>query len=535
MGKLITPGQALYKPHEIQFLKDMNIARHTSGNRGEFDVGLCSSHQSNGTSDDHYAKLSTAALFLGESFKGNVSCAITQTSIYGEFKLNQETYHFLTSGNQIQMDKDTLPEEYCLFPVILWLLFFNTRMNDYYVVAKNAYLMRNAADLLAATLRFCDCFWYDYAATRSQIVIDSGVSLDQVKRMYQQGALEECSDKVGGNQCEILIGLINTQTSATPTTTTTISYKELAAGKHKIKYEWASEQQSKIHPLSFLEDFIPTNTFLKIAQKIDYRVANSMMNYLDLGITDLDTIKQNFLNILLWGDPGTGKTVIAEALSAVTGMPLYEIIVNEDSEDDVFEGKNKIVNGELSFVETAFLEGFTKGGIILMEEINLARANVFTSVINQALEYPYILNRNGYDRIVRHPLTVVIGTMNLDTDGTTALNSSSAQRFPHKYEVLQPTDKEFVNVLIAKGYDPVMSRKVYGVYKKIRDYLKKSEQKKKLLKELSIRQCMGALSSIEEGVAPIEAVIDSMYGALAVKNKKIAEEINSSIIKMTDF
>ena len=53
-------------------------------------------------------------------------------------------------------------------------------------------------------------------------------------------------------------------------------------------------------------------------------------------------------------------------------------------------------------------------------------------ILNQAMEYPYIIKRTGYERIVRHPLTVIIGTMNLETEGTTSLNSACSQRFTSK-------------------------------------------------------------------------------------------------------
>ena len=85
-------------------------------------------------------------------------------------------------------------------------------------------------------------------------------------------------------------------------------------------------------------------------------------------------IRSDYVNMLFYGDPGTGKTALANAISASTGMPIYEVTFNEDSEEDEFEGKNKIVEGKLSFVETAFLEGFANGGILLLEEYGHAKA-----------------------------------------------------------------------------------------------------------------------------------------------------------------
>jgi len=75
-----------------------------------------------------------------------------------------------------------------------------------------------------------------------------------------------------------------------------------------------------------------------------------------------------------------------------------------------------------------------------------------------------------------------------------------------------------------RGYSTDDIRYVYGQYKKLRKSLKETDQERKLLREVSIRQCIDALNAIEEGVEPREAVIDSLYGALAVKNKRVADK-----------
>ena len=93
-----------------------------------------------------------------------------------------------------------------------------------------------------------------------------------------------------------------------------------------------------------------------------------------------------------------------------------------------------------------------------------------------------------------------------------------------------------IDALKKRGYKAAPVRYVYNQYKKLRKNLKESEQKKKLLREISIRQCIDALNAIEEGVNPREAVIDSMYGAIAVKNKKIADNLKAGLFDtMPDY
>lgn len=507
---------------EIPLLKEIPGNETTKvGQRGPLYTGLCANHPRKDTPEPYNAKLSTAAFFLDAVKNGNIACAAGENQVYGELRLTHQLYRFYCNGSSIKQDSP-LPDNYQCIPVILYAVISLPDLSLYLDSFKSN-------PTLEHILRFCDSFWYDYAKFNNSAEVEMDLDIGQIQTAYQMGRLNNCSE-INASACEIFNGItqkIGTQAAAAGTAVFADFMKE----SHKIEYEWENSQKSRIRSMESLGDFVPTQSFYKIMKKIDFRVRQNMMDNLSLGITDVDSIKQDYVNILLWGDPGTGKTTLANAVSALTGMPIYVATINEDSEDDEFEGKNKIVNGSISFVETAFLEAFEKGGIILLEEINLARANVFTSVINQAIEYPFMLKRNGYEQVVRNPLTVIIATMNLDTEGTSAVNSSSSQRFLSKYEITEPTEAELKNVLVKKGFPEKDVRYVYHIYNKVRNELKSSETKRRYLKELSIRQCLGALMSMQEGIDAKTALTDSIYGSLAVKNKKIADGIKASCLE----
>lgn len=519
---------ALYStPMEVPLLRAIPGNTTTKvGQRGPLQVGLCANHPSSNISDSYNAKISSAAFFLDAIKNGSITCAAGENCVYGELIIKDETYRFYCDGISIKQDVQ-IPTGYQCVPIILYMIIFLPTLSKCFDAFKSS-------PTLEHILRFCDSFWYDYAKEQNSIEVEDDLDVYQIQTAYQFGKLNNCTE-INANSCELFKNI--TQTRVTQKTRIdTDAFADFLKQSHKIEYEWEDSQKSRIRSIESLDDFVPTESFYKIMKKIDFRVKQNMIDNLNLGITDIDSIKQNYVNILLWGEPGTGKTTIANTVSAVTGMPIYMETINEDSEDDVFEGKNKIVNGSISFVETAFLEAFEKGGIILLEEINLARANVFTSVMNQAIEYPFILKRNGYEQIRRHPLTVIIATMNIDTEGTSAVNSSSAQRFLSKYEIKEPTEAEFKNVLVRKGFLEKDVNYVYHVYSKVRADLKSSEQKRRYLRELSIRQCLGALMSMQEGINPKEALIDSIYGSLAVKNKKVADSIKASTLtNMIDY
>lgn len=418
--------------------------------------------------------------------------------------------------------------------------------------------------------KFCDAFYmgtqYEFEGKQFN-VDDNALSLSTIKEACKMGHLQDLanvSDEknltkaakflVGNIEwpiCEELDGIAVTKKNRKKATKKKESaknrwanvLKKIKSGDYLLNYDWKPEQLSKVVPMTYLDGFIPTEEFYALLDKIEFRLNRHMVPSVLCGKTGPEAIAKDIINVLLYGDPGSGKTSLCHALSAATGMPLYSIKFNEDSEDDVFEGKNKIVEGKISFVGTDFLEGFANGGIILMEEINLGRANMLTSVMNQAMEYPFYIEENGYKKVHRHPLVAAFATMNLDTDGTTALNSAMAQRFANKYMIGEPTPAQFKSILEKDGFPKERVEFVYGVYAKVRDYLKEMSSRSKYLKEISIRQCKAALYDMEEAAAFAEdgkldaqrarnAIFNAFYGALCIKSRKLANEIKEGILEV---
>lgn len=527
------------------------------------------------------ATLNSAAFLIKAVVKGELRLAVApaDSSIYGEFvHMNKlkgvyDKYNFVTRLNSAGgapeiYYTESAPEEGSPYEVLPYVAARVLLSDDSEIQREllnsfiNAVLKVKAdpqpLDATDAVIKFCDSFYYHMKhifKTDYFTVLENSLALETVKTSKLMGNLFDLSNITGHDiegaayrilsagidfePCEALAGVKSPEgteekkkrSKKKPEATKWKSMlKDIKAGKYMISYEWSPEQLTHVPPMSYLDTFIPSEEFYEILRKIEYRIGDHMVHAMDFGAVTPDDIKNDIVNILLYGDPGSGKTAMVHALAAATGMPLYSIKFNEDSEDDVFEGKNKIVEGKISFVGTDFLEGFEKGGIILMEEINLGRANMLTSVMNQAMEYPFYVEKNGYEKVTRHPMVVAFATMNLDTDGTTTLNSAMAQRFNNKYMVGEPSAKEFKERLTASGFSEERVEHVYGVYSKIRDYLKENSQRQKFLKELSIRQCIAALKDMEEGTECRRAVFNTMYGAICIKNRKLADQIRETIL-----
>ena len=111
-------------------------------------------------------------------------------------------------------------------------------------------------------------------------------------------------------------------------------------------------------------------------------------------------------------------------------LPIYTVKNSKYTEEDTFEGMNKVSGGSFAFKSTPFLEGYKNGGIIVLEEFNLADPGVMQGALGQAIEFPFILMEDGCTEVHRHPLCVIIATMNTGTQGAREPNEAFTSRLP---------------------------------------------------------------------------------------------------------
>ena len=191
--------------------------------------------------------------------------------------------------------------------------------------------------------------------------------------------------------------------------------KDCLEGKYHVDYKWRENQASNIQETGILESYLPNETFMYMLKKIKYRTDRVLerMAGLDLenGLNRVKAIGEDYINVTLSGEPGTGKTKLAYALAAATGMPIYSVPCSHNTDEDQFQGMTKMVAGKPQSVPTNAVKCFEEGGILLLEEINLPQAAVVMGALGQATEFPFILKKDGYIEIRRHPLCIFISTM----------------------------------------------------------------------------------------------------------------------------
>ena len=133
-------------------------------------------------------------------------------------------------------------------------------------------------------------------------------------------------------------------------------------------------------------------------------------------------------NILLVGPKATGKNVLAENLAAVFGRPAWDISFYLNTDAASLIGTDTFRDGQVSFRQGPVTQCAEQGGFGVLDEINMAK-NESLAVLHATLDFRRIIDVPGYDRILLHPASRFIATMNYGYAGTRELNEALASRF----------------------------------------------------------------------------------------------------------
>ena len=489
-------------------------------------AGICCSFRPT-TAALRPAKYSTACTVLDLMLVDRcVEALESDNAVYAKFVFNGNVYESVYNFSEDDLKWENAEPEGAglLVPIVVYALSSKNEtpeaeeLKGYFKDIINATSKEEKEN---AVLLFCDAFYYSigknfkissFAKSLNRNIIDRGKSsgyFTQIKLLNE-------------------IGL-----TATVESTETL-IEEPKEEDYTIEYDkWEEDQIKKIPPTNILDNFVMTPVAEVIAKKIKFRMEN-IIKKLNSGSDGVNAIGKDCVNLLLVGRPGTGKTTIINAIAAMTKMPIYTVPISKHTEEDFAEGKNKVVEGKIGFVETELLKAFEHGGIVVCEEINLADPGVIMGSLGQALEYPYVIMKDGYKPVYRHPLCIIIGTMNTGTAGSRQLNEALSSRFKNTYILDDPDKKDFLKILSSKGYKMKDCRFVYQKYEQIMNYLKdpKNGGHEDLCTNITIRSCFGALESIEEGVKPDEAIISSIVGKIGERDLEIAREL-IQLVKQT--
>lgn len=456
----------------------------------------------------------------------------------------------LTNGTDAKTNLPAEPED-ILLADILWEMEFggNEEMRKLFDSFKKAKLPLSEK----AVAQFCDSYYCHNVKSSYAINVEQTLTTEEVEAGIRSGLLKRASVLKGLEDLQksrfedvpvVKQGRIK-KTEAPAIITTDAFMEDCRRGKYILPVDWDEAVKGMITPLEYLDDTVPDEFFKKLVTKLQFRygrVLKRMENHTYKGFDDIQRVRDlgpDAVNVTLIGPPGSGKSHVVYAAAAATGIPVLMRNNSHNTEEGEYEGWTKIVDGKPVTIPTEAVICFMHGGILLLEEVNLAPPAVIMGVLGQAVEDPYILKKDGYINIRRHPLCSVVSTMNRGTAGTKLVAEQFANRFTTSYVINEPKREAFIERLIAKtGEDRRLCTWTYDVYSKITESVREDNAQadvEKILNALSLRSCIGAIQNIQEGSDPKEAVCDSVIGKIAEQDWEVAENCRKLLTAIVDF
>ena len=475
-------------------------------------------------------KINSAALFIDHMRDGRVNARYSKSSdiAYCEYITGGKRFHASFDGSVMRF-KEKAPEGIALvYPLVAYVI----ATTKGYVETTEAFEKAKSSKEAFDIAYFCDNFYYqvkdletiEYTEDNSMELIAQAIRTGEMTKIDAMEDLEgllkfDLVDEVPEPNEEKAAPKINEK------------FEFTKAGVNVLDYIWDIDRKNYIPSLKSLDSFVPSAAFFT-AETLMKRTLNRVLDRLNDFVPGIEAIGDDYLNFQLVGKPGTGKTTFANALAADFGLPIRVVTVSKNTEEDTFQGMTKVMDGGYQFVETPFLDAYKNGGIILLEEFNLADPGVMMGALGQALEKPFILLEDGYKEVRRHPLCVVIATMNVGTQGSREPSEAFTSRAPHVFMLDDPESEQFISILEKKSGQPKkLCKKVYKAYQKILEYLMNPRvNAEDVALSITLRHCLAALVHLEIGETFSEAIKNTMVGAIAIKDLSLARDVYSSVV-----
>ena len=305
--------------------------------------------------------------------------------------------------------------------------------------------------------------------------------------------------------------------------------KRCKRGEFIIDYDWNDFQLGTIKPLTFLDLYVPTEEFRELLLSIWFQLSK-IKQKMDDGVP-YDEVMTEPVNVQIMGKPGTGKTTMVDAIFCALGLPHGFINCKGRSEEDEFEGLNKVIQGHICSVPTQLAMFYSIGGGVLLEEINLPDPDIPQGAIGQALVYPYILKVDGYKEYKRHPLTVIFATLNVGTNGTKPMNQGLKSRFDEGV-VLEDVDEDsFKNIVYKTGYDKKYCDIAIKGYKTAINYLTMNGNDDFIL-SITLRGCKKCAQKLANGFTRRQAFRTGFISQIYSEDPDVAMDLEEYLDKM---
>ena len=233
-------------------------------------------------------------------------------------------------------------------------------------------------------------------------------------------------------------------------------------------------------------------------------------------------------NLLLAGPKATGKNILAENLAYAFGRPVYNVSFHVNTNSGDLIGTDTFINNEVRLRKGPIYQCAEFGGFGILDEINMAK-NDAVSVLHATLDHRRRIDIPGYNRILLHPATRFIGTMNYGYAGTRELNEALVSRF---MVIDMPEMDEDSVLFVLRQHFPEGKKSALKAFAGLfLDLQIKAYHGEISTKSLDLRGLVSAVKATRSGLSPIEAIqMGIINKSFDVFEKEIVEDVVSTRI-----
>ena len=118
------------------------------------------------------------------------------------------------------------------------------------------------------------------------------------------------------------------------------------------------------------------------------------------------------LNVMLTGDPGTGKTELCRRLALAHNLPFHRVNVGAIRTPRDWFGHWEFVGGQTVFVKSEFVDAIQRPGIIALDEFNRVTPDIHNSIYTILDHNREVFVEETKETIYVHPQCIFIATEN---------------------------------------------------------------------------------------------------------------------------
>lgn len=208
-------------------------------------------------------------------------------------------------------------------------------------------------------------------------------------------------------------------------------------------------------------------------------------------------------NLLLAGPKATGKNALAENLAYVFGRPGYTVSFHVGVDASYLIGTDTFDGEKVVFRPGPVARCGLNGGFGILDEINMAK-NEAMAVLHATLDHRRVIEVAGYERILLHPATRFIATMNYGYAGTRELNEALGSRF---VVIQMPMiSEEYLTRLLKAEYEqisPKMCSQLCAIFYELEE---KAESAEISPRAVDLRGLLDAVALMRKGISPLTAM-----------------------------